>query len=49
MAKKKKLALPPAEQLRRFKDMARQIGSDERPEAFDAVIRRIARPKKGKK
>jgi hypothetical protein len=48
-AKKKKLALPPAEQARRFKEMARQLGTDERPEAFDAIIKRIARANPSKK
>lgn len=33
------------EQLKRFKDMAREVEVDERPEAFDRAFKKVIRPK----
>jgi hypothetical protein len=33
------------EQSKRFIDMAREVGVDERPEAFDAVFKKVIKPK----
>jgi hypothetical protein len=41
MAAKKKASGGPEQHLR-FKQMARELGADESPEAFDRTLRRIA-------
>jgi hypothetical protein len=46
MAAKKQNRLTPAEQSARFKETARKLGADERPEEFDKVLKTVARPKK---
>jgi hypothetical protein len=33
------------EQSKRFVDMAREVGVDESPEAFDAVFKKVIKPK----
>jgi hypothetical protein len=40
--KKKTKRLTPAEQSARFKETARKLGADERPEEFDKVIKRLS-------
>jgi hypothetical protein len=45
-AKKKRSKDTPAQQHARFKEMARQLGADERPDEFDKVLKRVARPQK---
>jgi hypothetical protein len=40
MAAKKKDSVP--EQVARFKAMARELGADESPEAYDRTLKRIA-------
>jgi hypothetical protein len=42
MASKKSDELKQKEQSARFKDMARALGADERPEAFDKVLKKVA-------
>ena len=37
--------MTPAEQHARFIEAAKKAEADERPEAFDAVFKRVARPK----
>ena len=44
MSKKQKVLLP-VEQSERFKETARKIGADERPEAFDESFKGIATTK----
>lgn len=34
------------EQSKRFIDMAREVGVDERPEAFDEAFKKVAAPKR---
>jgi hypothetical protein len=46
---KKKMALKPAEQSARFKETARALGADERPEEFDKLLKRVAPISKPKK
>lgn len=41
-ARSKTTKLNDAEQSQRFKEMARELSSDERPEAFDALVKRVA-------
>jgi hypothetical protein len=40
--------MTPAEQSERFKQTARELGTDERPEAFDALVRKMAPEKPAK-
>jgi hypothetical protein len=42
MKTQKKSRLSPAEQSARFKETARKLEADERPEAFDEAFKRIA-------
>jgi hypothetical protein len=39
--KSRKMALDPSEQLKRFKDMARELGADESPGALDRAFGRL--------
>jgi hypothetical protein len=41
-ATRKRNKITPAEQSARFKETARQLGADERPEAFDNAVKKIA-------
>jgi hypothetical protein len=43
---KKSNRLTPAEQSASFKEMAKQLGADERPEEFDKSLKRIALKRK---
>lgn len=46
MSKAKKPALTDAERHKRFKDMARELGADKTPSAFDrAFTKVVAKPK----
>jgi hypothetical protein len=42
MAKKKRSKDTPEQQSARFKEMARELGADERPEVFDKAFKKAA-------
>jgi hypothetical protein len=50
MARKPKPQPDDPEQLKRFKEMAREVGAGEHPERFDRVLERVAKsPRNSKK
>jgi len=45
MPKVKPPKMTPAEQSAKFKEMARQLGADESPEAFEKTLKQVAKEK----
>jgi hypothetical protein len=45
MTKQKSKRMTPAEQAQRFKETARKLGSDESAEAFERLLKGVAKPK----